>query len=161
MPKDLNKSKKEVPFEQSPKKELKEATPEPISPAVLPASKQKKILIADDEPVNLKGLELMLRKEGYKVHCVKDGSEVLEILCREKFDCVLMDIRMSFLDGEETTKQIRSSNKCFSAIPIIAQTAFSIKGDRENFLQAGMDDFIPKPVEKEELLKVLDRNLQL
>ena len=122
-------------------------------------SKALKIMIVDDDETNLKTMELMLRKQGQQVSCVKDGKEALDQLQRERFDCVLMDIRMPKMDGVETTKQIRASQDISQNIPIIAITASAMSGDREKFIKAGLDDYIAKPVDKEELMKVINRNV--
>jgi CheY-like chemotaxis protein len=72
-----------------------------------------------------------------------------------------MDIQMPVLDGVETTKQIRSSKSKFKDTPIIALTAYAMAGDREKFVEKGMNDYIAKPVDKDQLLEVLNRNLSV
>ncbi len=117
------------------------------------------ILIADDDETSLKALELMLCKQGHRVHCVKDGREVLEALPREDYDCILMDIQMPVLDGVEATKRIRAMEEEIKDTPIIALTAYAMSGDREKFLACGMNDYIAKPVDYDELMRTLKRHL--
>jgi CheY-like chemotaxis protein len=118
-----------------------------------------KVLVVDDDETSLKAQEHLLRKQGHQVCCADDGWSALEMLQQEAFDCVFMDIQMPEMDGVETTKRIRSSQKDFKNIPIIAMTALAMKGDREMLLEAGLDDYIAKPVDKGEVLEVLKRQL--
>lgn len=118
-----------------------------------------KVLVVDDDKTSLKAQEHMLRKQGHQVRCAEDGWSALEMLQLEVFDCVFMDIQMPEIDGIEATKRIRSSQKDFKNIPIIAMTALAMKGDREKLLEAGMDDYIAKPVNMDEVLEVLRRQL--
>jgi PAS domain S-box-containing protein len=116
-----------------------------------------KVLVVDDDETSLRIAELMLRKQGYAVHCLKDGNRVVDSLREEDYSCILMDVRMPGIDGIETTKKVRSSPEGGQAIPIIAMTACAMNGDREKCLDAGMNDYIAKPIDQEELLKVLNR----
>jgi CheY-like chemotaxis protein len=118
--------------------------------------KQYKILLADDESSTQMYIRRLLEKQGYAVN---DGDQAIKELEGRQFDCILMDIQMPVLDGVEASKQIRSSKSKFKEIPIIALTAYAMTGDREKFLDAGMNDYISKPVDKNELLEVLNRNL--
>jgi len=117
------------------------------------------LLLVDDDQMTQRHIKGLLEKFGYIVSVVEDGQKALYELTRGEFDCILMDVQMLVLDGVETTKQIRSSKAGFRNIPIIALTAYAMTGDREKFLEAGMDDYIPKPVNKDELLEVIDRNV--
>jgi signal transduction histidine kinase/ActR/RegA family two-component response regulator len=121
--------------------------------------KQYKILLADDESSTQMYIRRLLEKQGYEVIAVNDGDQAIKELEERQFDCILMDIQMPVLDGVEASKQIRSSKSKFKEIPIIALTAYAMAGDREKFIKAGMDDYISKPVDKDELFEVLNRNL--
>ena len=114
------------------------------------------LLVEDDEICRISGKSL-LEKMGHQVVTANNGEEALEALRVGSFDCVLMDIQMDILDGVETTRRIRSGNYGLldTHIPIIAMTAFAMAGDREKFLEAGMNDYIAKPVYAEELNKAL------
>ncbi len=104
------------------------------------------ILVAEDNAINQKVAIHMLNKFGHTAHAANNGKEVLEYLSRSAFDLILMDIQMPELDGLETTRIIRESNKAFSRIPIIAMTANAIKGDEDRCISVGMDDYISKPI---------------
>ena len=84
---------------------------------------------------------------------------MLEALAKERFDLVLMDVQMPVMDGVEATRAVRESTSgdIDPHIPVIAMTAYAMKGDREKFLEAGMDDYIAKPVESRELAAVIKR----
>jgi CheY-like chemotaxis protein len=114
-----------------------------------------KILIAEDNPVNQKLAERVLTKLGYAPSKAIDGQEALEALKQNHYDLILMDIQMPTMDGLEATRRIRLQ-KIAQPI-IIAMTANAMQGDREMCLQAGMDDYISKPVKLEGLVGMLEK----
>jgi PAS domain S-box-containing protein len=118
-----------------------------------------RILLAEDDKVNLLSGVKMLEKLGHTVTAVENGQQVLDILAREDFDLIFMDIQMPVLDGVETTKRIRRSTTLGAKadIPIIAMTAYAMTGERETFLQAGMNDYLAKPVCRENLIQVMEQ----
>ena len=118
-----------------------------------------RILVAEDAPVNQLAMTRLLKKKGHRVRAVRSGEEALAWLGREDFDVVLMDIQMPGMDGLEATRAIRNglAGKDRKDIPIIALTAYAMPGDRERFLDGGMDDYLPKPVEMDALADVLAR----
>jgi CheY-like chemotaxis protein len=93
------------------------------------------------------------------VEVVENGEQVLAALEKDDYDCILMDVRMPVLDGVEATKKIRQSKSGYKDVPIIALTAHAMLGDRQKFLDAGMDEYIAKPVDNEELKEVLKRSV--
>ncbi len=113
------------------------------------------ILIADDNPVNQKLAQRVLLKLGYTPEIVFNGNEVLKAMVNKHFDVILMDIQMPEMDGIEATRQIRMLDGIQPVI--IALTANAIQGDREVCIQAGMDDYITKPIELEALVNLLER----
>jgi len=123
------------------------------------AQKTYKVLLADDDPTTQLSTRRLLEKHGSSVKVVENGQDALSELEKEHFDFLLMDVQMPILDGVEATKQIRNSKAKIKDIPIIALTAYAMTGDREKFLEAGMDDYIPKPVDKDKLLEVIERNI--
>jgi len=118
-----------------------------------------RILLVEDEELSLFSGKRMLHKMGYSVTTAPDGMEALGILHEQDFDLILMDIQMPVMDGVEATKAIRGSSDlgAKSQIPIIAMTAYAMTGDKERFLAAGMDDYISKPVDRDELKTVIKR----
>jgi len=123
-------------------------------------AKAKKVLLADDDAATQLQVRKILEKYGQDVRVVHNGEQALQALAKERFDCVLMDVQMPVLDGVEATKMIRASKTANKDIPIIALTAYAMSGDKDKFLKAGMDDYIAKPVVKDDLLRVLNRNLR-
>lgn len=121
------------------------------------------ILLAEDNPLNQKLAVKMLTKAGYQLDLVTNGREVVEKYTSDpdRFDLIFMDIQMPEMDGREATREIRKRG--FSRVPIIAMTAESLKGDCEKCLNAGMDDYISKPIRKQVVFGmikkwVLERN---
>jgi len=116
-----------------------------------------RILVAEDNPMNQKLAVTLLKKAGYSVDAVETGRRVIEILNRTAYHLVLMDVQMPEMDGFETTRAIREREGKKQHTPIIAMTAHAMKGDRERCLQAGMDDYISKPIEPQELFDAIKK----
>jgi len=113
------------------------------------------ILVAEDNMMNQKIVGKILNKLGYQPKMTNNGKEVLEEVSNKYYDVILMDVQMPEMDGLEATKMIRV---CLSNQPvIIAMTANTLQGDREECLRAGMDDYISKPVNLEELINLLEK----
>ncbi len=119
--------------------------------------KKAKILLAEDNVINRTFAIRLLEKAGHTVVCVENGQEVLDLIETEKFDLILMDVSMPEMDGYEATRRIRSAEKETSRhVPIIAMTAHALMEDRGRCLEAGMDDYISKPVNTKELFQKID-----
>jgi PAS domain S-box-containing protein len=117
-----------------------------------------RVLVAEDKPVNQKVAARVLARWGCEPHTVSSGREALEAIARGEFDVVLMDVQMPDMDGLETTARLRERELGGARrMPVIAMTAHVMKGDRELCLAAGMDDYIGKPVNPDELFDVLAR----
>ena len=116
-----------------------------------------RVLVAEDNEVNQKVAVRILEKLGYRVEVAEDGREALEACVRTRYDAVLMDGQMPGMDGYEVTRRIRAREKDGERLPIIAMTASAMKGDRERCLEAGMDDYVSKPVTPESLEAALRR----
>ncbi len=114
-----------------------------------------RILIGEDDAMNQQLAIKILGKLGYKPDVAPNGQEVLEIVSHDNYDLILMDVQMPVMDGLEATRMIRL---CLSVQPIIiAMTANSMQGDREECLRAGMDDYISKPVNIIELVNIIEK----
>jgi len=115
------------------------------------------ILLAEDNPVNQKLAMVLLQKAGFSVDVVDNGLQAVGKVKESKYNAVLMDVQMPEMDGLEATMRIRQEAKPGEHIPIIAMTAHALKGDRERCLEAGMDDYISKPLDSRLLMKKLDQ----
>ena len=129
-----------------------------VSRATQTAKKRAlRILAAEDNRVNQRLLVRLLEKAGHEVTVVEDGDEAVTLSGKFTFDAILMDVQMPKLDGLEAARQIRArEQQTGGRVPIIALTAHALKGDRERCLDAGMDMYIAKPLDKQELFRVLD-----
>ncbi|EPR43364.1 signal transduction histidine kinase with CheB and CheR activity [Desulfovibrio sp. X2] len=126
-------------------------------PAGQPSGRGLKLLVAEDDAVNRLSLRRLLEKEGHVVSIAENGQQALAMLAKDDFDCVLMDVQMPVMDGVAATRAIRSlpAHNPKSAVPIIALTAYAMSGDREKFLEAGMDGYLAKPVDYDALSSAL------
>jgi len=116
------------------------------------------ILLAEDNFVNQRVAVALLEKHNCTVVVANNGKEALEALACQRFDVILMDVQMPEMDGIEATAAIREKEQQSGThIPIIAMTAHTMKGDRERFLRAGMDDYVPKPINIKQLFETIDR----
>ena len=115
------------------------------------------ILLVEDNPINQKLARFMLTKGGYRLDVVNNGKEAVEIYtgAPEKFNLIFMDINMPVMDGKKAAQTIR--NKGFTEVPIIAMTAHALKKDRDACLQAGMNDYISKPIKREVVFNMVKK----
>ena len=115
-----------------------------------------RILLAEDNPVNQKVSLKLLHRQGHSVVLVSTGTEVLEALARDSFDLVLMDVQMPAMNGYDATRAIRVRERSSGDhIPVIALTAHAMHGDREICIDAGMDDYLTKPIQARALYEAL------
>ena len=139
---------------------LHQASLHPVS--LHPVSKDVRILLAEDNLVNKRVAVHMLKKNGYQVTVAWNGQEALVALERERFDLVLMDVQMPEMGGLEATAAIRKKEETTGGhVPIIAMTASAMQGDEDLCRQAGMDDYVSKPVQIRELIEKIDAQLAL
>ncbi|MCP3944013.1 MAG: response regulator [Desulfobacteraceae bacterium] len=129
----------------------------PITKDMLKENKEQKvkILLAEDNLINQKVALHMLKNYGYQVVAVDNGKEAVEALKKESYNLILMDVQMPVMDGLDATRTIRSSKAKYKSIPIIAMTANAMKGDREKCINAGMDDYISKPINSDQFEKLI------
>jgi signal transduction histidine kinase/DNA-binding response OmpR family regulator/HPt (histidine-containing phosphotransfer) domain-containing protein len=116
------------------------------------------ILLAEDNPVNQMTATTMLEKLGHAVVVANNGRQAIDKIKEQRFDIVFMDVQMPEMDGVTATGEIRKSEKVTGRhIPIVAMTAHAMKGDKEKCLEAGMDDYVSKPIRRKDLADVIGR----
>ena len=115
-----------------------------------------KVLVAEDNPANQKLMEVLLKKEGITPVMAADGHQAVETAVEQSFDLIFMDIQMPNMNGYEATRKLRKKGQ---TTPIVALTASAMKEDEEKCLQAGCDDYLAKPLVREQLIEVLDKYL--
>jgi CheY-like chemotaxis protein len=124
--------------------------------------KRASILVVEDNRINQKiAMRILDKKLGYRADVVSNGREAIDSLERLDYDLVLMDCQMPEMDGYEATRIIRDENSTVRnhSIPIVAMTANAMNGDREKCLDAGMDDYITKPINVQNLAEMIERNI--
>ena len=119
------------------------------------------MLVAEDNPINLRIVDFQLRKMGFSVDPVINGQEAVDKFMLNRYDLVILDIQMPVMDGYEVARKIRESELVSgSHTPVIALTANAMKGDREQYLAAGMDEYVSKPFTHESLLTAINNLLK-
>jgi len=133
----------------------------PQAPGPGPGLGGARVLVAEDDRVNGLAAARMLEKAGARPTVVGDGSQALAALRDDPFDLVLMDVQMPVMDGVEATRAIREgrAGEAARAVPIVAMTAYAMAGDKEAFLAAGMDGYVSKPVDPDELAHAVETAL--
>jgi len=120
-----------------------------------------RILLVEDNLVNQRVATRLLEKKGHQVSVADNGRAALHAYARAPYDVVLMDVQMPEMDGLEATAAIRrheaERNGAGRRVPIIAMTAHALSGDRERCLAAGMDDYVPKPIQSRALFEAIER----
>lgn len=115
---------------------------------------KEQILIVEDDHSNMRLLEMILKSKGYSLLKATDGEEALRTAIQERPDLIIMDIQLPKMNGMAVTKKLRELPE-FRHTPIIAITAFAMKGDRERVIEAGCDDYLPKPINTRELPEII------
>jgi CheY-like chemotaxis protein len=115
------------------------------------------VLVAEDNLVNQRVVAGVLKKHGHAVTIASTGVEAIAAFERERFDVILMDVQMPEMGGFEATGVIRARESAYGGhIPIVAMTAHAMKGDRERCVEAGMDDYMSKPIDGRRLIALID-----
>ncbi|MHB8129292.1 MAG: PAS domain-containing protein [Mobilitalea sp.] len=128
-----------------------------LSPTITKTTKPLHILLVEDDLINQKVIGRMLTEKGHTLQLASNGIEALELYQKEAFDAILMDIQMPKMNGIEASDKIKVMEKTKQHIPIIAMTAYALPGDREKFLNMGMDAYVTKPIQMEQLFEVLEQ----
>ena len=126
-------------------------------PKTQPCSRSMSVLLADDNRVGQRVTSALLRRLGYNADVVDSGREVLKALDRSAYDVVLMDVYMPDMDGLTTTRRIRSDFPADDQPYVIALTASAVSSDKQDCLNAGMNDYLSKPIGIKDLEAALDR----
>nr|WP_211161318.1 response regulator [Aromatoleum bremense] len=117
-------------------------------------------MIAEDHPASLELLRYLLAANGYDILSAEDGEAALDLARRDTPDLIICDLQMPKKNGYEVVRQLKSE-PALSAIPVVAVTAFSMIGDREQVLAAGFDGYLSKPIEPEEFVALIEQYLPL
>ena len=136
------------------------AAPAPATPRPAPRARARRVLLAEDNPVNVEVAKAMLESLGIEATCARNGQEALQAVRTGSFDAVLMDCQMPVMDGFAATAAIRRHEREAGrarTLPVIAITANALQGDREACLAAGMDDYLSKPFTQQQLAAVIGR----
>ena len=119
---------------------------------------QNKVLIVEDNELNMKLFDDLLSAHGYQTFKTRDGSRVLELAQQHKPNLILMDIQLPEVSGLEVTRWLKKEDT-LKHIPVVAVTAFAMKGDEEKIRQSGCEDYISKPISITEFIKVVQKYL--
>ncbi len=120
-----------------------------------------RILVAEDNQINLRLIQAILLREGFAVDGVENGVDAVEAVKRNSYDAILMDVQMPSLNGVEAAVQIRALDSEKARVPIVALTANAMQGAREYYLSAGLDEYVSKPINRAELVAVLRRLIKI
>ena len=126
------------------------------TPERLP-SRHISVLVVEDNEINQALMLAMLAPLNHLVDVAADGHEAVAAARRTAYDIVLMDINMPKMDGVEATRIIRAMGGAFAAVPIIAVTANAMVGDREQYLAAGLSDYLSKPIDRTQLIETIEK----
>ncbi len=110
----------------------------------------EKILIVEDNPQSMRLIEMVLRAKGYTLLEATDGREALEVAVRDEPSLIIMDIQLPEMNGLEVIRRLRRM-PAFNHVPVIAITAYAMKGDKEKFIESGFDAYLSKPINTREL----------
>ena len=150
-----------LPFTVVDRAELKHGTPASAAQPLW-VGPVLKVLLVEDNEINQQFALALLKKMGHQVKLAENGKDALEALSKESFDLVLMDIQMPVMNGEEVLAVVRERERGVDTrLPVIALTAYALKGDEEKFLAQGFDGYLSKPLEVKKLVIEIRRVLGL
>ena len=134
-----------------------EVEPAAAAPAFVAPEHSARVLLVEDNEINTLLARTILDQVGFSVRCATNGRQAVEAAATESFDLILMDVQMPVMGGLEATRRIRAMGGAMASVPIVAMTANVMREDRAACLEAGMDDFIAKPIDVAAFLGVLER----
>jgi CheY-like chemotaxis protein len=138
--------------------EVSASSPDGAPEAVPTPARRYRVLLAEDSLFNQKLAVALLEGQQHVVTVVTNGQDAVRAVTSQVFDLVLMDVQMPVMDGLEATTRIRAHEReAGGHVPIVAMTAHALKGDRDRCLEAGMDDYVPKPIRARELFACIER----
>ncbi len=115
-----------------------------------------KVLLVEDNPLNMELIIEILRSQGFTVDTAVDGEKAVVMAEKYTYDIILMDIALPGIDGVETSKKIKSKPQ-YKNVPFVALTAFAMAGDKERLLNAGFNEYVSKPLEVHEFVKKMEK----
>jgi len=118
--------------------------------------KMVKVLVVEDNPLNMELILEILRSQGFTVDTVDDGEKAIKITEKSSYDLILMDIALPGIDGVEATRIIKS-RPAYKNVPVVALTAFAMAGDKERLLKAGFNDYISKPLDVHQFITKMEK----
>lgn len=149
----------ELPVRPAPERVIRDAAQTAVSDALPGERVAGRVLLVEDNVINQKIVTTLLSRRGIRADVAASGEQALQLLDESDYRLVLMDVQMPGMDGLETTRRLRADER-FGNLPVIAMTAHAMSGDRERCLEAGMTDYLTKPVSLADLLMVLARYLR-
>jgi CheY-like chemotaxis protein len=116
----------------------------------------KKVLVVEDDNISMQLVCEILNAKGFKTEVASNGLDAIKMTENELYDLILMDIELPGMDGIETTRIIKNNLK-YKDVPIIALTAYAMRGDKARFIDAGLDDYISKPLDVSDFIKRMEK----
>jgi CheY-like chemotaxis protein len=114
------------------------------------------VLVVEDDTISMKLAREMLNAQGFTVHEANNGMEAINMVEKELYDLILMDIALPGMDGIEAARIIKNKPR-YKDVPVIALTAYAMKGDKERILAAGLEDYISKPIDVSDFMKRMEK----
>ncbi len=115
-----------------------------------------KVLVVEDDDINMRLVFEILKVKDFKADGAENGAEAIKKVEKELYDLILMDIELPGMDGIETTRMIKSKPQ-YKDVPVVALTAYAMKGEKERILAAGLDDYISKPIRLDDFLERMEK----
>ena len=115
-----------------------------------------KVLVVEDTPLNMELIIEILDGQGFEIDSAEDGEKALKLVEKKLYDIILMDIELPGMDGIEVAKNIKTKS-AYKDVPVLALTAYAMKGDKERLLGKGFNDYLPKPIDVSNFMEILKK----